>query len=44
MLHEALQVEIKVYYDGVLIDHYIQGRPGLEVSSISDTFRQLELF
>ena len=44
MSHEAVEVEVKVYYEGVLIDHYIQGRPGLEVSSISDTFRQLELF
>lgn len=44
MSHEALQVEIKVYYDGVLIDHYIQGHSTTDVPGISDTFRQLELF
>ncbi len=44
MSHEAVEVEVKVYYQGVLIDHYIQGRATTEVPSIPDTFRQLELF
>jgi hypothetical protein len=36
--------DIKIYYNGNLIDHYIQGRSTRNISGVPDTARQLELF
>jgi len=36
--------DIKIYNNGVLIDHYIQGRSTRNLPSVPDPVRQLELF
>ena len=43
-LNNSGSTDIKIYNNGVLIDHYIQGRTEPRVPSVPDTFRQLELF
>tara|TARA_B110000008_G_scaffold212570_1_gene211577 strand:- start:1027 stop:1263 length:237 start_codon:yes stop_codon:yes gene_type:complete len=35
---------IKIYFNGDCIDHYVQGRSTRNLSSVQDTPRQLELF
>ena len=36
--------DIKIYHNGELVDHYVQGRSTRNLSSIPFTKRQLELF
>jgi len=36
--------DIKIYYNGELIDHYVQGRSTRNLPCVPDTPRQLELF
>tara|TARA_R110000782_G_scaffold183813_1_gene274086 strand:+ start:601 stop:825 length:225 start_codon:yes stop_codon:yes gene_type:complete len=43
-LEQCGATDIKIYNNGALIDHYIQGRTEPRVPSVPDTFRQLELF